>query len=283
MSDTELNAEIAGNKVNLSSAFLMPSEYNSGVTGVRAPATPNHVPVKEATMAAADVTKSCPRCKQYRPVSQFLPVSKPWVCSPCYRAYYFELERSPSRRAQDRKNREKRRSKIRESERLARLSDPDRFRKTQRKSYARNRDSARARQKEYYEKNKDAIRAQQRQYYKDNTKKIRAQKDRWVANNPDRVKRNADAWRKAHSYMWNERAMRRYAGIKTATPKWANLESIKSFYAASASAGMSVDHIVPIKSKLVCGLHVIDNLQMMPFSENVRKSNKWWPDMPVAV
>lgn len=42
---------------------------------------------------------------------------------------------------------------------------------------------------------------------------------------------------------------------------------------ANCPTGLEVDHIIPIKNDLVCGLHVPWNMHYVTRSENARKSN----------
>jgi 5-methylcytosine-specific restriction endonuclease McrA len=67
-----------------------------------------------------------------------------------------------------------------------------------------------------------------------------------------------------------------------ATPPWLPEEMIKQIERIYLSAGPDdhVDHIVPLKNELVCGLHVPWNLQVLPAKVNMSKSNRWWPDHP---
>jgi len=67
-----------------------------------------------------------------------------------------------------------------------------------------------------------------------------------------------------------------------ATPPWLtdeHIEQMRQIY-LSASKMDHVDHIVPLKGQLVCGLHVPWNLQIIPAKHNLQKSNSYWPDMP---
>jgi hypothetical protein len=41
-----------------------------------------------------------------------------------------------------------------------------------------------------------------------------------------------------------------------------------------------VDHVVPLVSGLVCGLHNEANLSVIPASLNRSKGNRFWPGMP---
>jgi hypothetical protein len=62
-------------------------------------------------------------------------------------------------------------------------------------------------------------------------------------------------------------------------PVWAQKDQIDLVYAKAREFKMEVDHIVPLVSKTVCGLHVWSNLQLLALRENRSKSNKVWPDM----
>lgn len=63
-------------------------------------------------------------------------------------------------------------------------------------------------------------------------------------------------------------------------PNWADRDAIKAIYRKCAeitkATGIDheVDHIVPLRGKNVCGLHIHQNLQILTREENARKSNK---------
>lgn len=70
-----------------------------------------------------------------------------------------------------------------------------------------------------------------------------------------------------------------------ATVPWADKKAINKIFAErrrlTRETGIrhAVDHIVPLKHPAVCGLHIHFNLQVIPYEDNAKKSNNWWPDM----
>ncbi len=79
-----------------------------------------------------------------------------------------------------------------------------------------------------------------------------------------------------------KRSFSYWSHIWQCTPGWADqgfVSEMREIY-LSAPDDYEVDHIVPLNSNIVCGLHVPCNLQALPKLENQHKSNNHWPGMP---
>ena len=83
-----------------------------------------------------------------------------------------------------------------------------------------------------------------------------------------RVKLNA-SWARSDRLQYLDRRM---ALIKR-IPKWADRTKIRNIYKEAREKGMTVDHVIPLRGKLVSGLHVHNNLQILPASVNFSKGN----------
>lgn len=135
---------------------------------------------------------------------------------------------------------------------------------------------AKARAK-YKEKNGDKLITNSRLYRLENAEKIKRYKRDWYLAN-----RHQDSFKTKRSCA----AALRLARKVRATPSWANHFFIAEAYDLARTrtkvTGFEwhVDHIVPLRSKRVCGLHVENNLQVIPAAVNMSKQNRHWPDMP---
>lgn len=82
------------------------------------------------------------------------------------------------------------------------------------------------------------------------------------------------------------RSVRYYRKLYQAWPEWCaehpGFKELRGEWKRRKKAGedLHIDHIVPICSDLVCGLHVPWNLAIIGRIENLSKSNTWWPDHP---
>jgi hypothetical protein len=54
---------------------------------------------------------------------------------------------------------------------------------------------------------------------------------------------------------------------------------MKKIYEIAKKQGKSVDHLVPLCNKRVCGLNWEGNLGIIDKIQNSRKRNHWWQDM----
>ena len=139
-----------------------------------------------------------------------------------------------------------------------------------------------ARKAEYVKRNREKI-LQLGKEYREKNKDILREKRRAKADHKREVDR---AYGQANPDKIAAKSARRRAYRLKATPFWANKAEIDKFYFLAkveeekTGEKYHVDHIVPLKSKFVCGLHCEFNLQILPGSENCSKSNLVWPDMP---
>ena len=96
----------------------------------------------------------------------------------------------------------------------------------------------------------------------------RAYRNKWKVNNKLAIRADTKARRRKH---------------REATPKWLTKKQrteIRQMYQIAMTMTSTtgeqyvVDHIVPLRSEIVCGLHVPWNLRVITQEENTRKSNK---------
>lgn len=90
-------------------------------------------------------------------------------------------------------------------------------------------------------------------------------------------KTNKDRYHKPyiaeHRDEYNARNAKRRAQKLNATPTWADIGKIREVYRLCPK-GYHVDHIYPLISDWVCGLHVHENLQHLPAKDNISKGNR---------
>lgn len=120
-----------------------------------------------------------------------------------------------------------------------------------------------------------------KKWYSNNKERHAASGRLWVENNREKSREIKRAWQKRNSDK-DLVKVRRYQMKKlNAQPSWTNEFFIKEAYALAKlrteifGFPWHVDHVIPLQGKIVCGLHVENNLQVIPASENVRKSNKY--------
>lgn len=180
----------------------------------------------------------------------------------------------------------------------ARDADPERTRQQKQADYQKHKEKRLQQCKDYRQENRDACLArsrardkqklsvESRAYYLKNADRIKKLSSEWAKSNPDKRKKIAADWHERNRGMKSLWDANRRANEKQATPSWSNSFFIAEAYSLAklrekvCGGKWHVDHIVPLQSKLVCGLHVEANLQVIPGRENLRKSNRHWPDMP---
>lgn len=139
----------------------------------------------------------------------------------------------------------------------------------------------------YRRANKDKIAVLKARYREDNKDEIAEKQAKYRLDNKERLASYQAEYRRVNKDKINAKNAKRHATKLNAVPSWltsVELEQIKELYTIAQMFRLytgqeyHVDHIIPLQGKLVCGLHVPWNLQVLLATENRNKSNKLLED-----
>lgn len=103
----------------------------------------------------------------------------------------------------------------------------------------------------------------------------------WRIANPERANEIAARWRKRNPEKRAIWARERKILEGRALPRWADRKALHAIYVTArqltkeTGVDYHVDHVIPLRGKNVCGLHVETNLRVITGHENRVKFNKF--------
>ena len=143
--------------------------------------------------------------------------------------------------------------------------------------------------KKYRSKNSERLNQQKREWYSRNKEEVKAYMEVYRYNNKEHAAIVQKAWiennKERHRAIKNACNAQRRFSKKCATVEWADKAEIKKIYLAAQMLSLEtgvehhVDHIVPLINDKVCGLHCEDNLQVLPWYDNIAKGNSFSEDI----
>lgn len=156
-------------------------------------------------------------------------------------------------------------------------ADPEKTKAKIARKYAANAEKLRAKRRAAYAANREAEKAVAR---------IRSAE--WRAKNPNHPGTGAAkvAWKKRYPWKVLAATIARRLAKAQRTPRWITDDDVWMLEQAYELAAIRtrmfgfswhVDHVLPLQGTHVSGLHVPNNVQVIPGLENVRKANKYLP------
>lgn len=149
--------------------------------------------------------------------------------------------------------------------------------------YIKNQEYKKKYRSEWYLSNKQAENVKSYTYRKFHPE-LKEYLREYKSNNKEKTRIAAANWYKKNSARSKANAAKRRAMKIEATPKWLSKDHLNEIYElyrlAKELAWLNqdgkpfhVDHIIPLQGDNVCGLHVPWNLQLLPWKDNLKKSN----------
>lgn len=148
---------------------------------------------------------------------------------------------------------------------------------------ARDQENAKRLKREWYLKNKELTIARAKARDAADPEKARERKRAWKKRNPENQRKHVDLWKEKNPHKLNSYNGKRRAAKLLRTPKWLTADDLfiieEAYHLAKLRSDLTgiqhhVDHILPLQGKKVSGLHVPNNLQVIPAKLNLQKSNK---------
>lgn len=127
---------------------------------------------------------------------------------------------------------------------------------------------------------REEVKDRKNEWYQDNREKVIAA----ASTRSAEIKRHyRNVWKESNKLQVRADTKARRRKHREATPSWLSRKQkseIRQIYQIAITMTQTtgeqyvVDHIVPLRSDVVCGLHVPWNLRVMTQEENLKKSNK---------
>ena len=195
------------------------------------------------------------------------------------------------------------------------LDNREFYKRKSREYSADNRERYRICNKQWREKNRAYDSARKKKWNEENKERVLAARNMWRLKNKEQVNATYRVWltanrehRQAYEakrQISNRKHNRELQRIRyrtnpnpaifhvaqrramkyRAAPAWANRFFIEEIYDLArlrtklTGFKWHVDHVVPLKSPIVCGLHWEGNLKVIPATENIKKKNHLLPSV----
>ncbi len=166
-----------------------------------------------------------------------------------------------------------------------RIKNLERVKKHEARGRAKRKDAQALYAVMWYQANKEKVKLTSRQRhqrikYSPHEKFMR---QKWRLENLVKTREYSRLWRRRHKDRVAASVQSRNARKRQARPTWASEAKIRVLYRTACvltklmKRRFEVDHIYPLNSPFMCGLHAETNLRVVSREENMRKSNRYWP------
>ncbi len=174
---------------------------------------------------------------------------------------------------------------IKASRKASYEKDPEKYKSFNKKWQENNPGKNARRAAEYRAKNPELIKEQKRNYYLLNKDKILQKAKEYASKNKDRILNYHRSRYEKMPELYIANEVKRRARKLLATPKWdieltrfIELEAVKLCRIRQQYTGIKwhIDHVIPLRGKTVSGLHVWNNIAVIPAVVNLSKGNRYY-------